>query len=254
MAAWSIASRAPVIAAVPLALLAACSQQAAFAGAALLATSAQHVLVVVEQERDSTGTLYRFERDGERWRQVAGPVRATVGAGGVNKSREGDRKSPSGAYALRAAFGYGAEPPDGVRLEYIALQPETECVDDPSSPYYNRIVNPSELDGGRTWASSEMMRRDLHAGDDLYRLGVVVDYNSTGNGRGETGNARGSCIFLHLWRGPDRPTVGCTAFVEGEMVALLRWLNPAHLPILVQGSRAELEKLRSGGLLPYGVP
>jgi L,D-peptidoglycan transpeptidase YkuD (ErfK/YbiS/YcfS/YnhG family) len=220
----------------------------------LLSRPSQHVLVVVEHARDSTGTLYRFHRHGGAWRRSGSPQPAVVGAGGVDKAREGDRRAPSGVYALPTAFGYAAEAPAELRMPYLPLRPETECVDDAASPHYNRIVNPSELPAGRAWSSSEMMRRDLHAGDDLYQLGVVVAYNPAGERDAATGMGAGSCIFIHIWRGPNQPTVGCTAVPEEAMVTLLQWLDRTAAPVLVQGTRADLEALWRAGRLPYPVP
>jgi L,D-peptidoglycan transpeptidase YkuD (ErfK/YbiS/YcfS/YnhG family) len=225
-----------------------CDRGGGGTGEALLRRAAQHVVVVVRHARDSTGTMYRFELVDGRWRRNGQRVPATLGAGGVNKEREGDRRSPSGVYALPAAFGYAASAPPGVRIPYIPLRAETECVDDPTSPQYNRLVNPSELPEGKTWKSSEMMRRDIHSGDDLYKLGVLVAYNVSSPTRAATGPAAGSCIFLHIWRGPSRPTVGCTAVAERSLVALLEWLDPAASPVLIQGTEDEVRKL-----LPYDL-
>lgn len=225
-----------------------------FPGSERISAAGQHVLVVVESEGDSAGQLYRFERDGDGWHAAGGPIPTMVGAAGVGKVREGDRRAPTGAYPLTTVFGYAESAPAGVRMPYLALRPETECVDDAGSSYYNRIVNPSEIPGGKSWTSSEMMRRDLHNGDDLYKLGVEVGYNQPARMDPESGKGAGSCIFLHIWRGPARPTVGCTAFPEASMVELLAWLDPARSPILVQGSRTELEQLHRAGVLPYEVP
>jgi L,D-peptidoglycan transpeptidase YkuD (ErfK/YbiS/YcfS/YnhG family) len=193
------------------------------------------------------GTMYRFERIDGRWRRSGQRAPVTLGSGGVNKEREGDRRSPSGVYSLPMAFGYAqAPPPSGVRLPYLALRSETECVDDPDSPQYNRIVNPSEVAEGKTWKSSEMMRRDLHEGDDLYKWGVVVAYNAPDSTGAAKAGPRGSCIFLHVWRGPGRPTVGCTAAAERDLLALLAWLDPAASPVLIQGTEDQIRKL-----LPY---
>lgn len=236
-------------------VLAACgSETVRFAGSDLLHRSGQHVLVVVEGDGDSTGQIHRFERQGDTWRAAGSPIGAVVGAAGVGKLHEGDRRAPTGAFPLTTVFGYADSAPPGVRMPYLPLRPETECVDDAGSPYYNRIVNPSEVPGGKSWASSEMMRRDLHNGDDLYKLGVEVGYNQPARLDPESGKGAGSCIFLHIWRGPARPTVGCTAFPEESMVQLLAWLDPARSPILVQATRAELEQLRRSGVLPYDVP
>ena len=45
------------------------------------------------------------------------------------------------------------------------------------------------------------MRRDDHQ----YRLGIVVDHNKKQIKNG------GSCIFLHVQKGIDAPTAGCTS-------------------------------------------
>jgi L,D-peptidoglycan transpeptidase YkuD (ErfK/YbiS/YcfS/YnhG family) len=232
--------------------LAACSRQA-FTGEQLLGTSSQHVLVIVSGDQDSTGWLYRYSNERGQWTAVGEPVPVTVGGGGVAKQREGDKRAPSGAYRLTQSFGYAETPPLGLKMPYIPLRPETECVDDAGSRFYNQVVNPSEV-GGRSWSSSEMMRRDLNNHDDLYQLGLLVAYNPDGAKDPASGKGAGSCIFLHIWRGPTYPTVGCTAMPEAAMLTLLSWLDPLQQPILVQGSRPDLERLARSGKLPYPLP
>jgi hypothetical protein len=99
-----------------------------------------------------------------------------------------------------------------------------------------------------------MMRRDIHHKDDLYKLGLLVGYNPDAHRDPDTGKGAGSCIFLHIWRGPARPTVGCTAMPEESMQALIAWLDPGAKPLLVQGTRSELERLVKERRLPYSVP
>jgi L,D-peptidoglycan transpeptidase YkuD (ErfK/YbiS/YcfS/YnhG family) len=236
-----------------LALVASCSEPAKFPGEELLRSSTQHVLVVVESRGDSTGWLYRLGANNGSWSAAGEPIPVTVGAGGVGKEHEGDERAPSGAYPLTSIFGYADTGPTGLKMSYLPLRPETECVDDAESKFYNKVVNPSEV-GGRSWSSSEMMRRDLHSQDDLYKLGVLVDYNPSGGREEKTGKGAGSCIFLHIWRGPGRPTVGCTAMPEEEMTSLAEWLDPKTHPLLVQGTRDELTELSKSGTLPYPVP
>jgi D-aminopeptidase len=60
----------------------------------------------------------------------------------------------------------------------------------------------------------------------------------------------GSCIFLHLRDGPDSTTAGCTAFEKEPMERLLRWLDPAARPVLVQLPDAE-HRARA---LDWGLP
>src|SRR5262245_66561004 len=93
--------------------LTACQRPAQFSGGGLLAQSRQQLLVMVEQERDSTGWLYRYAREGNDWHPIGSPMRVTVGAGGVGKVREGDRRAPTGASPATTVFGYGSVAPGG---------------------------------------------------------------------------------------------------------------------------------------------
>jgi D-alanyl-D-alanine dipeptidase len=80
---------------------------------------------------------------------------------------------------------------------------------------------------------------------DLYRLGVVVDYNVRPAAAG-----RGSCVFLHVWRGPGSSTAGCTAMPEPALAELVRWLDPARHPALVQLTGAAYARRRAAWRLP----
>lgn len=212
----------------------------------LLSTADQHLVAVVETAERTRGRLFRFQRAGEEWESVGAGIPMVVGRSGVGPKREGDGRSPRGVFPLGFAFGYRERPPVSTGLTYRHLPPESVCVDDPGSSRYNRIV--FQPGPSRDWESAEAMRRDLAYGDDLYALGVTVEYNP------DATPGAGSCIFLHVWRGPESPTAGCTAMAESDLGTVLGWLQPRHEPILVQGSRAYLEELHAEGLLPYEVP
>ncbi|MEJ2489338.1 MAG: hypothetical protein P8Y50_06050 [Sulfurovaceae bacterium] len=51
---------------------------------------------------------------------------------------------------------------------------------------------------------------------------------------------KGSCIFLHI---KSIPTMGCTAMSEEAMLELLKWLDPAKAPILIQAPKGEIVDL-----------
>ena len=70
------------------------------------------------------------------------------------------------------------------------------------------------------------MRRDDH----LYRLGVVVGYNTDPVVAG-----LGSAIFLHIWKGPGQPTAGCVAMAESDLERIVAWLDPAKMPQIILG-------------------
>jgi len=49
---------------------------------------------------------------------------------------------------------------------------------------------------------------DMLRPDDLYRYVLIIGYNTPKPVPGA-----GSCIFLHVWRGKDSSTAGCTAII-----------------------------------------
>ncbi|MFW6200479.1 MAG: L,D-transpeptidase family protein [Gemmatimonadota bacterium] len=212
----------------------------------LLSGSDQHLVAVVETPESTSGRLYRFQRVDGKWESVGAGIPMVVGRRGVGPKKEGDGHSPRGVFPLGFAFGYRERAPVSTAMTYRHLPPEAVCVDDSGSGRYNRIV--FEPGPDRDWESAEAMRRDLAHGDDLYALGVTVEYNP------DAVPEAGSCIFLHIWRSPESPTAGCTAMAEPDLRTVLGWLQPRHDPILVQGSRAYLEELHAEGLLPYEVP
>lgn len=222
--------------------------------------------------RDSSGSGVPVE--GVSWRQAGAPIPVVVGRSGVGPKQEGDGRSPEGVFGLGTVFGYAEEPPAAMgvsaetRLRYEPMPPGAVCVDDVGSAYYTRVFDADTLPeagpGAKDWASAEAMRRDLAFGDDLYRWGVVVQYNDAAV------PGAGSCIFLHVWRALDSPTAGCTAMAEEDLLALLGWLKSGSVsgpevesdlgperttgPLLVQGTRAYLEDLSGEGVLPYRIP
>jgi D-alanyl-D-alanine dipeptidase len=215
------------------------------------------IVVVTDDWSSVPGVMRRYARDGVRssWRAIGTDIPVVVGATGMGWGdglhgvgspgepgpikHEGDQRSPAGAFRLSSAFGYA--PKDSmswIKLPYTRATDAYKCVDDAASVHYNQmLMSTHAID----WRSAE----DMHRRDSLYSLGVVVEHNA--NGR-EIGG--GSCIFLHIWPGPDGSTVGCTAFASDAMRDLLAWLDPDALPVLVQLPRSEYEHLRMKWVLP----
>jgi hypothetical protein len=55
---------------------------------------------------------------------------------------------------------------------------------------------------------------------------------------------------MHIWRNSSAATVGCTAMPERDLVQLLRWLEPAAHPVLVQMPRRDYAAMQSTIALP----
>ena len=153
--------------------------------------------------------------------------------------QEGDGNSPAGLFPLTTAFGTSTKP-EGLALPYTKLEKFTECVDDPHSHHYNRIVDRMKV-GIYDWKSSEKM---LEIGRP-YDLGIVVGYNSYPVEQG-----RGSCIFLHIWRDALTGTAGCTAMDRRDLERITAWLSPAKNPYLIQMPVDAYDRRRKDWKLP----
>jgi L,D-peptidoglycan transpeptidase YkuD (ErfK/YbiS/YcfS/YnhG family) len=219
------------------------------------ADAGQLALVTTPHPDADHGTLRRYVRGGEQWRQVGDPVPVTVGRSGIawgrglhpsqpgQAKREGDGRAPAGVFRIGTAFGYAQAFPTA--LPYAPMDAGDWCIDVPDSPLYNRIVDTAEVGEAAIAGSTEPMRRDLHAdGDQRYRLGFVIEHNPGAAPRA------GSCIFAHEWKAPGVATAGCTAMAPAAMEALLGWLDPAAEPVFVLLSAADHARLHG----PWDLP
>jgi D-alanyl-D-alanine dipeptidase len=207
-----------------------------------LEDSLQAVVVTAKDWNQMQGKAQLFERKNlnAEWSAVGKSFAVVIGANGfaldnattgrLNKTnvsrplkKEGDGKSPAGIFPLLSAFGSTAKPAF-VKVPYTRLEARTECVDDPNSFHYNKIVNRIQV-GIFDWKSSEKM---LEIGEQ-YDLGVFVAYNSNPVVKGN-----GSCIFLHIWKNAGSGTAGCTAMERADMEKVLGWLEENKNPVLIQ--------------------
>lgn len=253
--------------------LAACAHPHPQSGAAPLSDGAvtgsnptpplsRQLLVVTSADWDTVpARLFRFTRAdaGDAWHAAGPPVAVVLGRTGLawgaglnNASREmgpvkheGDGRSPAGMFRLGSAFGFG--PPDTIgvlAMPYRRLTATTDCVDDVRSSFYNTLAE-RDASGQSAWSSAEHMRQI----DPDYRYGIFVEHNTTPRTPG-----LGSCIFIHIWEGPTKPTSGCTALDPGRLADLLRWLSGAANPVLVQLPRQTYDSHREAWALPSLPP
>lgn len=145
-------------------------------------------------------------------------IPCAIGRGGIKpaaEKREGDGATPAGLWRLEGAFHRPervARPPlkgppfKGSR----PIRPWMRWSDDPRDPAYNALRPENRF-------SAERMRR----GDRMYDLVGILDHN-----RDPAIPGAGSAVFLHLWRGPRRPTAGCLAFKRADLEWILRRWSP----------------------------
>jgi L,D-peptidoglycan transpeptidase YkuD (ErfK/YbiS/YcfS/YnhG family) len=218
-------------------------------------TNRQLILVHSLSWFASGGTLERYERRVEdRWSRVGTSIEVSLGRHGMAWGRglheppdhgpmkkDGDGRSPAGVFALTRAFGASETLPDGAHdFPYQRALPSNYCVEDVHSDFYNQIIDVREVNP-RSWEKWSELRRP----DGLFDWAIVVLQNAPDVRRGA-----GSCVFLHIWRGANVPTAGCTAMPREHIEAILRWLESDEQPVLVQLPDPELAEWRARFDLP----
>ena len=216
----------------------------------------QLVLVVPQGWNEPQARLQRYERKVAGWTPVGRSIPVILGRTGLawglgetpapegeRQKKEGDNRAPAGMYQITQLWlrkGIPAPPTDGFPVHRI--QSDTVGVDDASSRYYNQILRSSQIPDP-DWESWEKM--DI---PDYDRV-LVVSHNLENPVPG-----RGSCIFIHRWEVATKPTSGCTAMAEKDMIQLVNWLKPAAHPRLVQLPKSDADRWRASQSVPTGRP
>jgi D-alanyl-D-alanine dipeptidase len=218
--------------------------------------SLQLVVVISRSWDASAATLLRFERagPGTEWLSVGMAKRGVVGRTGMAWGRglqreglegaekyEGDGATPAGVFRISSAFGAAARKVD---VAYTLARPGLVCVTDKTSPHYNKVVDLAKVP--MSWDSDE----PLLGVDESYELAVVIDQNSSPIAPG-----RGSCTFIHAWKGISTPTNGSVATTRDAVDSLAEWLDAQARPVVVVLPWEEYRRnQKEWGLPPLQAP
>ncbi|MCQ0024813.1 L,D-transpeptidase family protein [Streptomyces somaliensis DSM 40738] len=178
----------------------------------------RQAVVVRGHGRDvNTGTVTLYERrPGTGWAAVSDPWPAHNGVRGwTDHHVQDDLRSPIGVFGLTDAGGLLPDP--GAKLPY-------------------------DRDVRFTATGSGSLGEPLEGSFDYV---VAVNYNRV---PGTTpldwtrplGQERGGGIWIHVDH--DGPTQGCVSLDRAHMRELLRWLDPAHRPVVVMGDVQSLDR------------
>ena len=206
--------------------------------------SRQLIVVSSNGWDESRGKLQRYEKRGKRWQKIGDVVFVELGRRGLawgrglhhipkeatNIKQEGDKRAPAGVFELPFAFGVNSL---DINYPYKKMDNFDKCVDDGLSVNYNKIVDSRKVP--KDYKSYENMK--LRSG--LYDYGLFVAHNP------KQIVGAGSCIFLHIKKGENRPTVGCSAMSKSEIKELILWLDKSKHPVLVQAPKEWINKLVS---------
>jgi hypothetical protein len=98
-------------------------------------TTSQVVLVTAPNASSTTAMIEAWQRAGNGWRPILGPVPAHIGADGIGRASESTSRTPAGLFGLTQAFGRAANP--GTRQPWFHATTNDWWVSDVRSPAYN---------------------------------------------------------------------------------------------------------------------
>jgi len=138
--------------------------------------------------------------------------KCSVGKKGFSADKiEGDRKTPSGTYALgNLYFRKDRVNKPKTLLKCIEIKKEMGwCNDIKSLRYYNKLIKLK-----KNLRSEKIFRRDFK-----YDLLIPIKYNWK-----KTTLGKGSAIFIHLTK-DYKPTAGCISLTKKDFLILLSLIN-----------------------------
>lgn len=165
-------------------------------------------IVLVEYIGGSKAELSVHEKQNGVWTQLLA-CDAYVGRNGIGKTREGDKRTPSGTYNLTTPFGIKDDP--GAKMEYTKVTKYHYWCGSSDSKYYNQLVDEQKVDRKHTSSDEYLIKYK-----GVYNYCMFIDYNAGGVAH------KGSCIFLHC-KGSRKYTAGCVAIPESVMRQIICW-------------------------------
>ncbi|MBR5047981.1 MAG: L,D-transpeptidase family protein, partial [Eubacterium sp.] len=160
-------------------------------------------LLFVKYKGNSRARFLMYTKtDDNRWEKLIS-CDAFVGRRGINKKREGDRKTPTGTFGFTRAFGIKKNP--GTSLDYLRVSRYHYWSSRKKD--YNRLVDSRKAKG--------VYGEQLIRYKPQYNYAINIDFNPKNT------YGKGSAIFLHC-TGSHRYTLGCVAIPEKYMKKVLK--------------------------------
>ena len=133
---------------------------------------------------------------------------ANVGRNGIDKQKEGDKRTPTGVFNLTSGYGIADDP--GSKLPYVKVNSNLYWCADPQ--WYNQLIDIREHP--HTCSGEHLIEYTM-----AYQYGMFLDYNP------DNVYKKGAAIFLHV-KSPNPYTSGCIAVDRDRMIYLLRLVEP----------------------------
>ena len=168
--------------------------------------SSVNQLIFVQYQGGSNAQVILYEKQNGSWKEDFS-CQGYVGGNGIDKVKEGDRKTPTGVFGFTKAFGIKDNP--GAKLPYTKLNPYLYWCGD--EQWYNTLVDVRET-------PHECSGEHLISYVPHYNYVLAIDYNP------ECIFGKGSAIFLHC-TGSNPYTGGCVAVSESNMIRIMQTVD-----------------------------
>ena len=168
--------------------------------------SSVNQLIFVQYQGGSNAQVILYEKQNGSWKEDFS-CQGYVGGNGIDKVKEGDRKTPTGVFGFTKAFGIKDNP--GAKLPYTKLNPYLYWCGD--KQWYNTLVDVRET-------PHECSGEHLISYVPHYNYVLAIDYNP------ECIFGKGSAIFLHC-TGSNPYTGGCVAVSESNMIRIMQTVD-----------------------------
>ncbi|MCD7893162.1 MAG: MBG domain-containing protein [Erysipelotrichaceae bacterium] len=163
------------------------------------------IVVTASSTSTSSGTFRYFKKTNGTWKEAIYTT-AYLGQNGINKTKEGDRKTPTGLYHFSKLMGIASNP--GTQMSYTKINKYMYWCG--NKKYYNQFIDESKQTHNCNHSNDE----HLIDYTTEYQYVAALDYNSSCT------YGKGSAIFLHC-TGNTKYTGGCVAISKSYMKQMM---------------------------------
>ena len=175
------------------------------------ATAKQLFIVAAYSEETTTAWVSLHEKQADGSWHVRMTTPGFIGKGGLNKTKEGDAKSPTGEFKFNRAFGIADDP--GCAIPYVKVTEDDYWSGDPNY-HYNELVNIKDYPQLAMDDSEHIIEYKYQ-----YQYCLNVSYNEAGT------PGLGSAIFVHCFGSCKPWTGGCISMPEDRMKFLMKQVD-----------------------------
>jgi len=169
-------------------------------------------VVSVVSTGGSNATMEIFQRTGTGWQSLRSGIPTHVGSAGMApQAKSGVPATPIGVYSLDSAFGTAPNPGGGLPYTQV-VGPNYWWSGDDHSATFNSMQVCQKAQCPFNTGESENLQIPQ------YKHAVVMGVNKNKAPGG------GAAFFFHTTDG--KPTEGCVAVDDAQLVSIMKWLRP----------------------------